>query len=221
VRVENAGDGSAINGIASGTGDAVVGQSSRPSNGGAGVLGRSASNHGVVGIAIADTAAGVVGQNASGGKGVIGRGTFGVEGEALTAGGVGVHGTGGSDGTGVFGEAGANGGNGIVGIARQTGFAVAAVAADGAAGLEVVGANHFSQVGRGTFDPGKRQKVIPNLVVSPTSGILVTLNSVTGPGIWLQHARVNPATKRAVLQLNKPSKRAVKFTYFIVDEVVV
>jgi hypothetical protein len=49
----------------------------------------------------------------------------------------------------------------------------------------------------------------------------VTLNTLTGPGVYLQNARVNPNTKRAVVRLNKPSKRAIKFTYFIVDTPVV
>jgi hypothetical protein len=52
--------------------------------------------------------------------------------------------------------------------------------------------------------------------VTPNSGVVVTLNGPTGPGVSLQSARVTVAGK-LVVTLNVPAKRLATFTYFVVD----
>jgi hypothetical protein len=180
---------------------------------GAGVRGINPNGDGVYGSTAGVGMAGVRGSSTAVGDGVAGW--------CNAAGGVGVRGTSASaEGFGVLGESGGALGVGVLGSAASGGTGVAATAAAAATALAVNGLNRFTQAGRGAFEAGARQAVIPNLLLTATSGILVTLNSITGPGVFLQYARVNPNTKRAVLRLNKPPKRAVKFTYFIVDEVV-
>jgi hypothetical protein len=142
----------------------------------------------------------------------------GVVGIGAGAGGRGVYGTNDQgSGVGVLGESGGPRGVGVRGVADSKGVGMLAEAATGATALLVRGINRFTQVGLGQFEPGQRRLVVNGIEATRRSGVLVTLNSLTGPGVYLQHARVNPATKRITLQLSKPSKRPIRFTYFIVD----
>jgi hypothetical protein len=142
----------------------------------------------------------------------------GVAGIGLGPGSRGVYGTNNQgSGVGVLGESGGVRGVGVFGLADQAGVGVLAQGGGKGTALSVRGINRFTQAGRGEFAAGERRKVISGISATGLSGILVTLNSPAGAGVALQFARVSPAIGKATLQLNRAPKRAVRFTYFIID----
>jgi hypothetical protein len=142
----------------------------------------------------------------------------GVLGIGVGAGSRGVHGRNDQgSAVGVLGESGGARGIGVQGSADPLGVGVLAQGGPRATALSVRGINRFTQAGRGEFAPGERKKVIAGVVATRNSGIVATLNSPPQPGVVLQCAWVNARTKKAVLQLNQPAVRRIKFTYFIVD----
>ena len=145
-------------------------------------------------------------------------GKAGVAGIGLGAGSRGVYGTNDQGGgVGVLGESAGARGVGVRGTANPIGIGVLADAPATATALSVQGINRFTQAGRGSFAPGERRHVLTNLNVTGRSGILVTLNSSPGAGVYLESARVNPAMKKGILTLSRVPAAAIEFTYFIVD----
>lgn len=191
----------------------VFGRADQVDNQGAGV-GPKAIGPAVLGAGLgtflvddgAGVRAGVAGVGPAIGVGGVGGGTDVSALQAVEFG-IGVAGIGlGPNGCGVFGASDAADGVGVLAQGNEGGLA-----------LSVQGINQFTQVGQGEFAAGVRRKVIRGVDATARSGILVTLNSPPGPGISLVFARVRPVARTAVLQLNRAPKRAVSFTYFIVD----
>lgn len=172
-----------------------------------------ANGHGVHGRATGQNGVGVYAESAghavfattSGqfAAGVYGTGTegYGVLGNATA--GTAVSGNASGAGIGVFG--GANQGTGV--RARST----------GGTALSVDGTNVFSQAGRGTFAVGETQHAIDGVRLTSKSGVVATLNTTPGDGVYLIRARINLAESRIVLVLNQPATSAAHYTYFIVD----
>ena len=162
---------------------------------GVGVLATSSGGHGVFATSSSIYAAGVYGIGPTQG--------FGVLGQVAT-------------GAGVAGSATGHG-DGVSGAANDsTGVGVRAKSTNGTA-LSVDGINQFSQAGRGSFAIGESQHTIGGVKLTANSGVVATLNTSAGAGIYLARARVNVADSRIVLVLNQPAKSAVQYTYFIVD----
>lgn len=144
-------------------------------------------------------------------------GKTGVLGIGLGAGARGVHGkTDQGGGIGVLGESGGSRGVGVEGTAGPAGIGVLAQGSSNATALLVRGIARFTQVGLGAFKAGERRHLISGLEATSRSGILVTLNGPAGNAV-LQFARINPRTKKALVQLTAPAGSDVGFTYFVVD----
>ena len=145
------------------------------------------------------------------------QGKTGVLGVGLGAGARGVHGkTDQGGGIGVLGESGGPRGVGVEGIADPAGIGVLAQGSAKSTALLVRGVARFTQAGLGEFKAGERRKLISGLEATGRSGILVTLNGPAGAAT-LQFARINPHTKKALIQLTAPAGNDVGFTYFVVD----
>lgn len=144
-------------------------------------------------------------------------GKTGVLGVGLGAGARGVHGTTNQgSGIGVLGESGGPRGVGVQGTADPAGIGVLAQGTAKSTALLVRGIARFTQAGLGEFKAGERRKLISGLQATGRSGILVTLNGAAGAAV-LQFARLNPRTKKALIQLTAPAGKDVTFTYFVVD----
>src|SRR5439155_1348584 len=143
--------------------------------------------------------------------------------------------------TGVLGKSGSASGYGVMGGATgQNGVGVRAESAGHgvfattsgqyAAGVYGIGIQGYGVLGNattgigvagrasgGSFAVGETQHTIAGVKLTAKSGVVATLNTTAGAGIYLTRARVNLADSKIVLILSGAATSAAQYTYFIVD----